>query len=211
MTHANRIGFGVTLALHATAAAVLFSYQPARDALATAVPLMVELITPARLDVAPKPARPVEPPKPRPVARTVPAPVASEPAPVLATPPSAPAPQAAAPVRSEPAAPAAAPVAAQAAEPITPPVFDARYLDNPAPAYPSMSRRLREQGQVLLRVLVNAGGAADAVEIRATSGHERLDDAARDTVRRWRFVPAKRGAEAVPAWVVVPITFRLES
>ena len=33
---------------------------------------------------------------------------------------------------------------------------------------------------------------------------------ARDTVRRWRFIPAKRGDEAVSAWVLIPISFRLE-
>jgi periplasmic protein TonB len=59
-------------------------------------------------------------------------------------------------------------------------------------------------------VLVNAAGSAEEVQVRASSGHARLDDAARDTVRRWKFFPAKRGAEPVPAWVLIPISFRLE-
>lgn len=209
MTQAHRIGFGVTLALHVAAAAALLSYRPAREALVAAVPIVVELISPARVEVAPSPARPTAPPKPHPVARQAPAPV--EPLPALAAPPASDA--VAASMASSPAVravpPSAAPVAAP--ETTTPPAFNASYLDNPAPAYPSLSKRLREEGQVLLRVLVNAGGTADAVELRATSGHARLDDAARETVRGWRFVPAKRGAESVPAWVVVPITFRLES
>jgi protein TonB len=59
-------------------------------------------------------------------------------------------------------------------------------------------------------VLVNAGGSADALQVRESSGHTRLDNAARDTVRRWRFVPAKRGETPIPAWVLIPISFSLE-
>jgi protein TonB len=93
---------------------------------------------------------------------------------------------------------------------VTPPVFNADYLENPSPAYPPLSRRMREQGRVMLRVLVNAKGTADDVQIRTSSGISRLDEAAQETVRRWKFVPAKRGTEAVSAWVLIPISFRLE-
>jgi protein TonB len=93
---------------------------------------------------------------------------------------------------------------------MTPPVFSADYLVNPAPAYPAMSRRMHEEGKVILRVLVNPGGGAEEVQVRTSSGFARLDDAARDTVRRWKFVPARRGADTVPAWVLIPISFRLE-
>jgi len=78
------------------------------------------------------------------------------------------------------------------------------------PPYPAASRRSGEQGRVLLRVLVGPGGRADQVEIRESSGHPRLDESARDTVRGWRFVPAKRGDEPVAAWVLIPISFRLD-
>ena len=75
---------------------------------------------------------------------------------------------------------------------------------------PPVARRNGEQGRVILRVLVNPNGTADDVQVRTSSGFTRLDDSARDTVRRWKFVPAKRGAEPVPAWVLIPISFRLE-
>ena len=94
---------------------------------------------------------------------------------------------------------------------MTPPIFDAAYLDNPAPPYPLASRQTGEQGRVILRVLVNPAGRADSVEVRTSSGYWRLDEAASETVRGWKFVPAKRGAEAVPAWVLIPVSFRLES
>ncbi|HWQ94306.1 MAG TPA: energy transducer TonB [Gammaproteobacteria bacterium] len=92
---------------------------------------------------------------------------------------------------------------------ISPPRFDAGYLDNPAPPYPPLSRRLSEEGQVLLRVLVDEQGQARTVEVDATSGFPRLDNAAVQAVQRWRFLPAKRGEEPVSEWVVVPIMFNL--
>lgn len=93
---------------------------------------------------------------------------------------------------------------------LTLPNLHADYLNNPAPVYPNQSRRLGEQGRVLLRVLVNASGSVDQITLRKSSGYPMLDSAAQDTVKTWRFVPAKRGDHAVTAWVVVPISFSLE-
>lgn len=92
---------------------------------------------------------------------------------------------------------------------IEPPRFDAKYLDNPRPAYPAMSRRLGEEGKVLLRVLVGSGGMARDVQLKEGSGFARLDQAAQEAVSRWRFVPARKGGEAVEGWVLVPISFAL--
>ena len=89
--------------------------------------------------------------------------------------------------------------------------FDAAYLQNPRPSYPPVSRRLGEEGKVLLRVRVTAEGQPAAVDLEKSSNFERLDDAARQVVARWRFVPAKRGDESIEATVIVPIVFRLES
>jgi len=196
----DRIGLAVTLALHALAAAALLSYEPARKALLAAAPIMVELITPPRIE-PPKPQPPTEPPKPKPVAKPVERPI--EPLPVITAPA-----EALSPVVAPPPVAIAAPPAPPA--PLTQPIFNADYLDNPAPAYPPLSRRLREEGRVILRVLVGVRGTADEVQVRTPSGSARLDEAARETVRGWRFVPAKRGAEPVAAWVLIPISFRLE-
>jgi len=46
--------------------------------------------------------------------------------------------------------------------------------------------------------------------LKTSSGSPRLDQAALDTVKRWRFVPARQGDQSVAAWVVVPISFSLE-
>jgi len=90
------------------------------------------------------------------------------------------------------------------------PNFNAAYLNNPAPDYPSVSQRLGEQGLVLLRVQVTADGAADSVELQTGSGSDRLDQAAREAVKKWRFVPAKRGEQPVSASVTVPVSFSIE-
>ena len=59
--------------------------------------------------------------------------------------------------------------------------------------------------------MVSAAGAAERVEVKASSGSPRLDDAALEAVRRWRFVPARRGADAVAGWALVPVVFELAS
>lgn len=100
---------------------------------------------------------------------------------------------------------------AEAAPQIVPPNFVAAYLNNPAPAYPAMSIRLREQGTVMLLVLVSAGGSAEQVQVEQSSGFARLDAAAVEVVkRRWRFVPARQGEQAVAAWVRIPLSFELK-
>ena len=78
------------------------------------------------------------------------------------------------------------------------------------PRYPPASVRAREQGTVMLRVLVDANGVPQRVEIARSSGHARLDAAARESVLRARFRPVMRNGEAVSAWGIVPIAFRLD-
>lgn len=208
----QRIGALVAVAMHLAAGVALLAFEPSRQALFAAVPIMVDLITPPRIE--PKPQPPVEiPPPPRPKPVVKPVIKRPDPPPVAAAPVEAPSPVEVAPPPPAPPPPAPAPMVAVAPPVIevTAPIFTADYLENPPPPYPGMSRRLGEQGRVVLRVLVNAGGSADEVQVRESSGHARLDNAARTTVRDWRFVPAKRGDTPVPAWVLIPISFRLES
>jgi periplasmic protein TonB len=200
------------VALHVGALVALLQYAPVREAISSAAPIMVSLITP-KLEVE-KPK--IEPPKPKlePVKKKpvtpplIVAPTeAQSPIVAPAPPPEPPKPveEAAPAVPAAPATPSVAP-----APPIIPPNFNADYLHNPPPAYPPASRRLGEQGRVVLRVLVSLDGQPDQVEVRTSSGSPRLDTAALDTVRRWKFVPARQGERPVAAWVLVPISFRLE-
>lgn len=162
----------------------------------------------------PEPPKPVVKPKPKP--RPAPKKAISEPEPEPEPAPE-PTPAAEAPADPVPAPPAPpaptaikAPVGPQAAAPVTQANFNAAYLNNPRPAYPRLSRRLNEQGKVLLRVRVNAEGAPEQVNLHQSSGHKRLDDEARRAVAQWRFVPAKQGDVSIASWVIVPIEFKLE-
>ena len=78
-------------------------------------------------------------------------------------------------------------------------------------AYPLEALRNREQGTVILRVLVGADGSVLGVEIEKTSGSRSLDRAAREAVAKWRFHPAARNGVAHSAWASVPVTFNLQT
>ena len=103
-----------------------------------------------------------------------------------------------------------APAAPPAPPAVQLPSSSADYLQNPKPAYPALSRRLNEQGKVIVRVLIGADGAAQKAELRQSSGFERLDQAALATVLKWRYVPGKRGGVAEDMWFNVPINFVLD-
>lgn len=169
------------------------------------IPLIVDLIQPVEPPKPPQ-AKPLPVAKPQPVRQTVqPRPA---PTPLETTTSTAPAP--AAPVAPPVVEAKPAPSPAPAAESVSQARFDADYLKNPAPAYPPLSRRMGEEGKVILRVSVTPQGTADTVEIKTSSGSTRLDEAALRTVRNWRFVAAKRGDTPVQSWVLVPIIFKLE-
>jgi protein TonB len=201
---AQRSGLlGVVIGLHV---AIFLAIMAAKTIAPQIVemPLIVDLLQ-APLEIKQPVAKPLPMVKPQPVRQPVP----KIPTPVIeATRSEQPAP--AAPVASPPDI-KPAPPAPPAAEPVSQARFDADYLKNPAPPYPPLSRRMGEEGRVILRVSVNPQGSADSVEIKTSSGSQRLDESAQKTVRNWKFIPAKRGETAVQSWVLVPIIFKLES
>ncbi len=94
--------------------------------------------------------------------------------------------------------------------PVIPPDVAAAYRNNPAPPYPQICRDREQQGKVVLLVRIAADGRAALVEIATSSGYQRLDTAAREAVRRWKFVPAHQAGEPVAATVMVPVVFHLD-
>lgn len=143
------------------------------------------------------PVKKPQPPKPKPVRSRAPAP---EP---LADPVSP---------AVETLAPTTAPTAvapSSEAVAITPPQADADHLNNPRPAYPPLSRRLREEGTVILDVLILADGRVGDVRLKKSSGFKRLDDTAIRAVKRWRYQPARRGDETIDHWYPQPVEFSL--
>lgn len=152
----------------------------------------------------PKPAvaKPAPAPAPMPLAIADPAPAPAAPTGVLEPQPAAqpaPAPAAAAPAPSAPPGPA-----------VVQPSSDASHLNNPKPVYPAVSKRLGEQGKIVLRVLIGTDGTPQKIEVKQSSGFERLDRQAVDTVSRWRFVPGTRNGVPEAMWYLQPINFVLQ-
>ena len=77
--------------------------------------------------------------------------------------------------------------------------------------YPHDSLKAREQGTVMLLVLVGVDGKVEDIRIDKSSGFTRLDRAARDAVKLWNFNPAHHGGVAQRAWAKVPISFTLST
>jgi protein TonB len=81
----------------------------------------------------------------------------------------------------------------------------------PTPEYPPRSRRLGEEGLVLLEVEVLPDGRAGKVRVLQAPPYERLVEAAIEVVRRAKFKPATVDGTAVRATVEVPIRFKLHA
>ncbi|HEY6925520.1 MAG TPA: energy transducer TonB [Steroidobacteraceae bacterium] len=113
------------------------------------------------------------------------------------------------PVTGEPAA-ASSPVVTQG-KPANglPALSDVAYLQPPIPRYPPESRRAREEGLVILRVLIDESGHASNINVYRSSGHPRLDEAAREAVRRALFKPYRDSGVARAAVAMVPVEFSL--
>ena len=215
---------GIVVLLHVIA---LWALQTGllRRAVAVFVPVQIlsEVAEPPRPVVVPPPPVPPPPtvtkqvvvkirvPTPPPPAQlqAVVNPDPAPNAPTGVTTPPAPLPPIAAPVAVT-ETPAAAPPAPAARPRIELPSSDAQYLQNPKPSYPSLSRRLGEQGTVLIQVLIGIDGNPQKGEIKKSSGFERLDQAALTTVLMWRYVPGKRGGVPEAMWFTVPVAFALE-
>lgn len=83
------------------------------------------------------------------------------------------------------------------------------YDSNPPPNYPAAAQRRELQGDVLLEVHVAENGQATQVVLKYGSGHAILDNAALETVRAWRFRPARLGGRPVAGIALVPVKYRL--
>ncbi|HTH94679.1 MAG TPA: TonB family protein [Rhodocyclaceae bacterium] len=195
------------LIAHIVLIAAFFLLQPSQ-------PQTPEVFSVSLLPMSPPaPTPPAPAPKSQPVVKATPKPtVMPKPAPVptpsaISQPKPTAAPSTAEDVPSTPPSGADKPNPANTA---SEPIYNASYLNNPRPPYPPLSTRFGEEGVVKLEVQVQPDGTAGRVSLYKSSGYSRLDDVALMTVKRWKFVPAKRGGEAVAASVIVPVNFHLE-
>lgn len=211
-------GLLLVTVLHGTVLYGLWSYRlvPTPD---EAVTLFVNFVNPP----LPQKKEPPPPPPPRKqVKLEKPHPVTAPPQPVLAAnapvvspadvvaPPPPPEP---APVQAAPAPPG--PPSTPAVEAPPAPVMLGSDLavscpQRSPPEYPAMSRRLREQGRVVLRVELDETGQISAVHVAQSSGAKRLDEAGLTAVKSWRCNPATRDGKVVRAVALQPFDFILE-
>ena len=95
---------------------------------------------------------------------------------------------------------------------LLPPLVKAQpdYLKNPEPPYPPTALRRHQAGLVLLIVEVTAHGQVAHLEIKKSSGHPMLDEAAQKAVSGWQFKPARLGPLAIDSEIEVPVRFELK-
>lgn len=161
------------------------------------------------------------PPPPPPASETPPPPSKPEivaPAPIVQTPvqqvqtvqtttdltPAPPSP----PIAAPPAPPA---VAVSVPSTVSGGDISAQMVAGKPPRYPTESRRKREQGTVLLSLVVGLDGRVSSISIGRSSGFARLDDAAMDAVRGWRWSPIIRDGRPVMVKGVVEIPFIIKT
>ena len=156
----------------------------------------------------PPPPQQPEPVKQAPLPAAVVAPVPlveTMPSPVqIATSPTPPPPQISVPGPPTPAPAAPAPAIASAGD------LSSTMISATPPRYPQESRRKREQGTVVLMVLLSVDGTVADISVSQSSGFQRLDQAALAAVRRWRWSPTRRGGTAVMVKGLVEIPFILQ-
>nr|AAP49337.1 Uvs044 [uncultured bacterium] len=205
--HASLISFLLVIGAHVgVLAAVVLS--PSK-------PKPVEIIMPTIQGVLVM-AEPEEAPPPPPEPTPPPPPEKKpEPKPVPKPPPKAPPSERAVKApEPEPPPPVEKPAEPKPAEPtpapVLPPRAEAGQLSNPAPVYPSLSRRLREEGIVVLEILIKADGTVGEIKIKTSSGFKRLDDTAVKAVKRWRYQPATQGDKKIDFWYEQPVEFNLK-
>ncbi|HHJ80650.1 MAG TPA: energy transducer TonB, partial [Candidatus Tenderia electrophaga] len=95
-------------------------------------------------------------------------------------------------------------------ETLPPRIDDAGHLNNPPPSYPRLSKRLREEGEVILELWVLEDGSVAELKVNTSSGYPRLDKAALKAVKQWRYTPASRNGEAVAYRYLQPIQFSMK-
>ena len=81
---------------------------------------------------------------------------------------------------------------------------------NPKPPYPLLARNQGIEGRVVVNVLVSAQGTVKTIRVGQSSGSRLLDNAALQTIKKWRFHPVLHNGKAVPSSETVPVVFKLK-
>lgn len=100
---------------------------------------------------------------------------------------------------------------------VTPPPVVQPALTPPRPihpkscdaGYPDISKRLGEEGKVLVQFTIAADGTVVNAAVQGTSGHDRLDQAAVECISRWRWKPAEQNGQPTAATSQLYIQYKL--
>lgn len=87
-------------------------------------------------------------------------------------------------------------------------IIPARPVRTPDPKYPKTAVKLKKQGAVVLCFIVDPEGKVGDVGVSRSLSSD-LDEAARDTVRSWRFVPATKDGQPVASQVWTTVWFKI--
>jgi periplasmic protein TonB len=216
---------GIVIVLHIVALAIAFTVREAapvridsqRTITAELLPPPAPAAAPVAIESAPPPPKPVPvqkvkpkvQPHPTPKPTPTPMPVAQAPSQHEISAPAEPAPPAP-PAPAAPAAPAA---------PVSKPLMsisapkDASHLSCSIvePSYPAMSRRRGETGRAVVQFVLSASGRIENIELKKSSGYDRLDQAALDAIRSSSCKPYLVDGEAVRVPAVQPFDFSLNN
>jgi protein TonB len=187
-------------------AALVFALRPLAPQIAEAI----DSVKPTTIQIIQPPKQPPPPPdivvkpltKPVPITTPVHVPVIQKMSPPIAmvTPTTEP---------SHNAQPATPPSTVTPPS-IAPGIVSLAYRASPL-SFPTQALRMRMQGTVLLRVLVDENGRPVDVVVEHSSGYPLLDKSAREQVlASWQFQPAEMDGHAVKAWARVPVNFVMQ-
>ncbi len=222
---AKRVLLGTMLGVHLLAGWALLQVPAVRQAAAEVAPMMVDLIAPTPEAPPPPPPPPKVPPKTPPpppaaviAARPPPVPTVTPvftappppPQPAPAPPPDIPPPPPAPPAPPAPAAPPVPPAPAPAAPRLVV-LTDSDWVRVPETEYPPASRRLKEEGTVTVRALIDTRGVPKQVVLQRSSGHPRLDQQALRAAMTARVKPRTENGVPFEFWIAMPLEFELEN
>ncbi|MEQ9886932.1 energy transducer TonB [Pectobacterium zantedeschiae] len=79
----------------------------------------------------------------------------------------------------------------------------------PQPDYPRRAKRLQQEGNVLVRLVISPEGRLLRHDIARSSGYDTLDQAAVEAVAQARCTPYRENGQAITVMTIQPVNFRL--
>ena len=78
---------------------------------------------------------------------------------------------------------------------------------NPHPTYPLIARKKGWEGRVIIQAEIDREGNVYEIKVLESSGFKVLDNASLETLKKWKFTPARIGNKFVDDTVDIPVNF----